>query len=174
MKKMFTLVCIVMVVTLLAGTTARAEIPVKPMEKAIVDTLALLPHYGVFDSLSFQLDGNSVILLGQVMLPITKDEAGKRVAKISGVGNVINRLEVLPLSPGDDRIRLAVYRRLFSTADLYRYALGARPSIHIIVKDGHLSLEGVVSTESDSNLALMAAKQVTGIFSVKNNLRIEK
>lgn len=144
------------------------------LESKIIDVLTLLPHYGVFDTLSFRMDSNNVTLHGQVLLPITKEEAGKRTAKIAGIGKVTNAIEVLPLSISDDQLRMKVYRRLFNTADLYRYALGSRPSIHIIVKGGHVTLEGLVSTDADSRLALLAVKQIPGIFSVQNNLKVEK
>jgi hyperosmotically inducible periplasmic protein len=148
--------------------------PAASLEGKIIDALLLLPHYGVFDSLSFQLEDGNVTLLGQVLLPITKSEAGKRVAKIAGIGTVINKIEVLPLSPNDDHIRLQVYRGLFNTPGLFRYALGSNPSIHIIVNGGHVFLDGMVSSEADSRLAFMAAKRIPGIFSVKNNLQVKK
>lgn len=148
--------------------------PANPLEKEIFHSLLMLPHYGVFDSLFFQLDNNNVTLLGQVLLPISKDEAGKRVAKIAGIGTITNNIEVLPVSTNDDHIRMRVYRKLFNTAGLYRYAMGMMPSIHIIVKRGHVVLEGFVSTEADSKLAFLAVKELTGVFSVKNNLKVEK
>jgi hyperosmotically inducible protein len=148
--------------------------PAVSLEGKILDALLQLPHYGVFDSLSFQLDNGNVTLIGQVMLPITKAEAGKRVAKIAGIGTVSNKIEVLPLSPNDDHIRLQVYRGLFNTPGLFRYALGTNPSIHIIVDGGHVVLDGMVSSEADSRLAFMTAKRIPGIFSVKNNLQVKK
>jgi len=144
------------------------------LEKAIVDALLSLPHYGIFDNLAYEMKGNDVTLLGQVLLPITKQEAARRVSKAPGIGKVINNIEVLPLSPSDDAIRMSVYRKLFETSDLYRYALGAVPSIHIIVKGGHVTLEGLVSTKQDSQYAEMLVKQLPGIFSVKNNLKVKQ
>lgn len=170
-----------LLVALFAGSPAWAapsgqgqEKPAVSLEGKIIDALLLLPHYGVFDALSFQLDNGNVTLLGQVLLPITKAEAGKRVAKIAGVGTVSNKIEVLPLSPNDDQIRLKVYRGLFNTPGLFRYALGSNPSIHIIVNGGHVVLDGMVSSEADSRLAFMAVKRIPGIFSVKNNLQVKK
>jgi hyperosmotically inducible protein len=144
------------------------------MEKDIIHAIAMAPHYGVFDSLSFRLDGNNVTLLGQTMLPITKEEVSNRVSKMTGIGKITNNIEVLPLSKKDDMIRLQVYRSLFGSADLYRYALGPNPSIHIIVKGGHVTLEGLVSNEGDSHFANLAVRRVSGIFSVTNNLNIGK
>ena len=99
------------------------------METAIRNAILLEPHYGVFDNLSFQLDGSNVTLLGQVLLPITKKEVAIRVAKLEGLGMVTNKIEVLPLSESDDVIRLRVYRSIFGSSNLYRYALGPNPSI---------------------------------------------
>jgi hyperosmotically inducible protein len=132
------------------------------------------PHYGVFDNLSFRLDGSDVTLLGQVLLPITREETARRVARLEGVGQVVNRIEILPLSKSDDLIRLRVYRSIFGTSDLYRYSLGPDPSLHIIVKGGRVTLEGVVANEGDGNMAAMAARRVNGVFSVTNNLQSEK
>lgn len=151
-----------------------AALPELQLEKAIIQTITRAPHYGVFDSLSFKLDGNNVTLMGQAMLPITKDEVGKRVAKLTGIGKVTNKIEVLPLSHTDDMIRMRVYRSLFGTADLYRYALGPNPSIHIIVNKGHVTLEGVVSTAGDSHFAELGARKVSGVFSLTNHLQVEK
>jgi hyperosmotically inducible protein len=145
-----------------------------PLETAVRDAIRLEPHYGVFDNLSFRLDGSDVTLLGQVLLPITRDETARRVAKLEGVGQVTNQIEVLPMSQSDDAIRLRVYRNIFGTSDLYRYALGPDPSLHIIVKGGHVTLEGVVANEGDGRMATMAARKVGGTFSVTNNLKSEK
>lgn len=135
--------------------------------------LVTLPYYGVFDNLAYEINGGTVTLTGQVVKPVTKSDAEHRVAKIPGVEQVVNKIEVLPLSPIDNGIRLRTYRAVFSTGGLYRYAMGAVPSIHIIVDSGHVTLDGVVSSKEDSELAYMAANRVPGVFSVTNNLRIE-
>ena len=113
-------------------------------------------------------------LYGQVVRPSTRSDAEHRVAKISGVERVINNIEVLPLSSFDDDVRIATYRTIFRMGGLYRYALGANPSIHIVVKGGHVTLEGVVANEGDARLANIAANSVPGVFSVTNNLRVER
>src|SRR6202008_2411351 len=105
-------------------------------------------------------------LYGQVLKPITRQDAEKRVSRIEGVDRVVNNIEVLPLSGFDDSIRVRAYRSIFRTGGLYRYAMGANPSIHIIVKNGRITLEGVVSTQLDSRLANIAATGVSGVFSV--------
>lgn len=137
--------------------------------------LVMLPYYGVFDNLLFQIQGvDTVILSGEVTRPTLKSSAENVVRNLEGVGKVINNIEVMPLSPSDDRIRLAVYRALYGHTGLDRYGLRAVPPIHIIVKNGNVTLEGVVATEADKNLANIVANGVPGIFSVKNNLRVEK
>ena len=137
--------------------------------------LVMLPYYGVFDNLEYQIQGvDTVILSGQVTRPTLKSSAENVVRTLEGVGKVVNDLEVLPLSPSDDRIRLAVYRALYGHTGLDRYGLRAVPPIHIIVKNGNVTLEGVVATEADKNLANIVANGAPGIFSVKNNLRVEK
>jgi hyperosmotically inducible protein len=143
------------------------------LETDIRSAILLAPHYGVFDNLAFKLDGSDVTLLGQVLLPITREEISRRVSKLAGIGKVIDNIEVLPLSKSDDALRLQVYRRLFGTADLYRYALSPNPSIHIIVKGGRVTLEGVVSNEGDSRFAYLAARKINGVFFVTNNLTIQ-
>lgn len=135
--------------------------------------LVMLPYYGVFDNLSFRVDGGTVTLFGQVTRPTLKADAENAVKKIEGVNRVINNIEVLPLSPNDDRIRLAVYRAVYGQPNLNRYAMQAIPPIHIIVNNGNVTLDGVVANASDKNVAEIQAKSVPGVFSVKNNLQVE-
>lgn len=132
--------------------------------------LVLLPYYSVFDNLSFRVDGDTVVLEGQVVRPTLKSDAENVVKNIEGVGKVVNNIEVLPTSPMDDQIRRAVYRTIFGEPGLSRYAESAVPSIHIIVKNGHVTLEGVVDSEGDKNLANIRVNGVPNVFSVKNNL----
>jgi osmotically-inducible protein OsmY len=110
--------------------------------------LVMLPYYSVFDWLEFQTQSDgTVVLSGQVTRPTLKSDAENVVKRIEGVTNVVNRIEVLPLSPNDDRIRRAVYRSLFnSNSPLFRYGLGAVPSIHIIVRNGNVTLKGLWQT----------------------------
>jgi hyperosmotically inducible protein len=144
------------------------------LSKRIRKELVTLPYYGVFDNLAYEIDGSTVTLHGQVVRPSTRSDAARRVARLEGVRQVVNRIEVLPLSSFDDSIRRATYRAIFNTGGLYRYALGANPSLHIIVNNGHVTLEGVVASEGDRTLAYMAASQVPGVFSVTNNLRTDR
>ena len=136
--------------------------------------LVTLPYFGVFDDLGFTVNGGTVTLLGQVTRPVLKDDAASAVKRVEGVTNVVNNVEVLPLSPNDDRIRRDVYRAIYGDPTLStRYGFQALPSIHIIVKNGNVRLEGVVANEMDGNLAKIRANGVPGVFSVQNDLRIE-
>lgn len=135
--------------------------------------LVTLPYYGVFDNLAYKVEGDTVTLYGQVVRPSTRKDAERRVRKIEGVDQVINNIEVLPVSGFDSSIRARTYRAVFRTGSLYRYAQGANPSLHIIVRNGHVTLEGVVANRMDSQLAYTAASSVPGVFSVTNNLRVE-
>lgn len=168
--------------TLAITTSAAAAAPkrsgVEPTsDKQVVEQvrreLVTLPYYGVFDNLGYKVDGTTVTLSGQVTRPTTRSDAGRRVAKIAGVQQVVNDIKVLPLSSFDDSIRARTYRAVFSSAGLYSYAMGANPSIHIIVDRGHVTLEGVVGNKMDSQLAYIAASGVFGTFSVTNKLRAE-
>jgi hyperosmotically inducible protein len=136
--------------------------------------LVMLPYYNIFDSLAYRVDGSNVTLYGEVTRPVLKSDAERAVKHIEGVGQVVNEIKVLPLSPFDDQIRRATYRAIFSYGGLYRYAMGANPSIHIIVDNGHVTLEGVVSSQMDKNIAGIRANGVSGVFSVKNDLKVDR
>jgi hyperosmotically inducible periplasmic protein len=136
--------------------------------------LLMLPYYGVFDDLGFTVNGGTVTLYGQVTRPTLKSDAGNVVKRIEGVASVANDIEVLPLSPEDDRIRRAAFRAIYGDSALStRYGFRALPSIHILVKNGHLRLEGVVANEGDKNIAGIRANGVHGAFSVENDLKVE-
>jgi len=158
-----------------AASVGTATVPdISAISNQVQHELAMLPWYGVFDHLEFQVNGSEVILSGQVISAhaTTRDDAGKFVKSIPGVTKVVNNIEVLPPSLFDDQIRRAEFRTVFSQADLGRYTMGAIPQVHIIVKNGHVSLEGVVMNEMDKNMAGIFANSVPGVFSVENNLRI--
>jgi len=135
--------------------------------------LVTLPYYGVFDNLAYSINGGAVTLFGEVVRPSTRSDAAGRVKRIPGVTRVVNNIKVLPLSRFDDDIRRATYRSIAQMGGLYRYLQGVNPSLHIVVDRGHVTLEGVVSGSGDRTLAYMAANRVPGVFSVKNNLRVE-
>lgn len=144
------------------------------LEREVRHELVMLPYYGVFDNLAFKVDGSKVTLLGQVTRPTLKSSAEAVVKKLEGVETIDNQIEVLPLSPFDNRIRRAVYRAIYRQSVLSRYAIQAIPPIHIIVKNGNVHLEGIVATDSDKILAGIRARGVSGVFSVENNLQVEK
>lgn len=141
--------------------------------KEIRHELVMLPYYGVFDNLVYRVDGYNVTLMGQVTRPTLKSDAERVVKDIEGVEKITNNIEVLPLSPNDDRIRMAAYRTIYGHPSLNRYALNAVPPIHIIVKNGNIALEGVVANEGDKNIAGIQANSVNGAFGVTNNLVVE-
>lgn len=137
--------------------------------------LVMLPFYGVFDNLAYKVDPDgTVTLMGQTVRPTLKSDAERAVKRIEGVTKVINNIEVLPPSPMDDRIRLAVYRAIYGHPALDMYQLRAIPPIHIIVKNGHVTLEGVVARQMDKQIAETQANSVPGVFSVTDNLRVEE
>ena len=158
-----------------AISTAQSKDGLSKLEKDVRHELVMLPYFGVFDNLEFQVseDGKHVTLSGQVTRPTLRSDAERVVDRIEGVERVTNNIEVLPLSPMDDRTRLAVARTIFGDSVLSRYSWGAVPPIHIIVKNGNVTLAGVVANESDRNIAALRANGVSGVFSVDNNLKIE-
>ncbi len=136
--------------------------------------LVMLPYYGVFDNLAYRVDGGTVTLIGEVTRPTLKSDAQNAVKGIEGVDKVVNQIKVLPLSPMDDRVRIATYHAVFGEPGLQRYAMEAVPPIHIIVDNGKVTLVGVVDNQADKNLAGLKANGVSGVFSVTNDLKIEK
>ena len=144
------------------------------LQKEVRHVLVMLPFYSVFDNLEYRVDGDHVILSGQVTQPNIKSDAERAVKSIEAVSAVGNKIEVLPLSPNDDRIRRAEFRAIYSAPNLQKYAVQAVPSIHIIVKGGHVTLVGVTANEGDKNTANIVAKSVSGVFSVTSQLTVEK
>jgi hyperosmotically inducible protein len=135
--------------------------------------LNMLPYFSVFDSLSYSVSPNGVVTLtGAVTQPWLKSDAEHAIKHISGVTEVVDNVKVLPLSPFDNQIRRAEYRAIYGFSSLYRYGLGTNPSIRIIVDNGHVTLEGVVDSQTDKNLVTLRANAVPGVFSVTNDLRV--
>lgn len=176
MKKIFAtaiLALMMLAVPSLANPADKASDYDKTIKK-IRKELVTLPFYSVFDNLSFKFEDGTVTLYGQVARPSLKGDAKRVVQKVAGVEEVVNKIEVLPLSNFDDRIRLATFRAIYRQPGLDRLSLQAVPPIHIIVKNGNVTLEGVVPTKADATRAFIAANGVFGVFSVTNNLRIDK
>src|SRR5215510_7437821 len=156
-----------------AGAQQRNEKKMQEnLTKEVRHQLLLLPYYSVFDNLMFKVDGEKVTLLGQVVRPTLKSDAEAAVKGIEAVASVDNQIEVLPVSPMDDQLRRSVYRAIYGDTALSKYGWSALPTIHIIVKNGHVALEGVVDSESDKNLANLRANGVPNVFSVSNNLSV--
>jgi hyperosmotically inducible protein len=155
---------------------ATTENPSAPpsLEQAVRHELRMLPYFSVFDNLEFKVSGNDVTLSGQVVEPWTKSDAVSAVKHIAGVGTVTDKIELLPPSPLDNQIRWRELRAIYRYADMYRYGMGAQPSIRIIVKNGHVTLDGVVDSQADKNIAGIRANGVPGVFSVTNNLVVAK
>ncbi|MBZ5520813.1 MAG: BON domain-containing protein [Acidobacteriia bacterium] len=135
--------------------------------------LRMLPRFSRFDNLAYKVEGGTVTLLGQVYHADLKSDAEHRVKRIEGVDKVVNQIEILPVSINDDRLRRQLSRAIFNDPRLTQYAIQPVPPIHIIVKNGHVSLEGVVRNQGDKNAAGIRANGVFGVFSVENNLVVE-
>jgi hyperosmotically inducible periplasmic protein len=144
------------------------------IQREVRHQLLLLPYLTVFDNLAYKVQGYNVTLIGQVTRPTLKSDAENVVKHIEGVEKVDNQIEVLPTSPMDDGLRRRLYVAIYGYASLQRYAMPVIKPIRIIVKNGHVTLEGVVDSDADKNAAGIRANGVPGIFSVKNNLQVVK
>jgi len=172
---------VVICATLITSSVVLAQRSSEPSEKAVQriqkevrHELLMLPYLDVFDNIAYKVDGYNVTLVGQVTRPTLKSDAEHVVKGIEGVEKVDNQIEVLPPSSMDDRIRIRLYRAIYGYPSLQKYDLGVNKPIRIIVKSGHVSLEGVVDNDADKNVAGIRANSVSGIFSVNNNLRVVK
>ena len=177
--------CLSLVLALLASTVF-AQTPALPQNRQklggtdptariareVMHEMLMLPYYSVFDNLAFRVEGYTVHLYGQVVNAALKPDAEASVKHIEGVQKVVNNIEVLPPSGMDDRIRRAEYRAIYGFGGLSKYSWGTVPSIHIIVKGGHVTLVGVVDNSMDKQMAEMRAKGVSGVFSVDDQLRV--
>lgn len=148
--------------------------PAGDLDAQVRHQLLMNPYYNVFDNLGYSVDNSTgvVTLTGDVVWPVVKTDAVQAVKHIPGVAKVVDNIHVLPLSPMDDRIRRAEYRAIFGYSNMYRYAMGPLPSIHIVVANGHVTLTGVVNSQADKDVANIRANGVPGVFSVTNDLRV--
>jgi hyperosmotically inducible protein len=160
--------------TLLCAQEAVSPRAQERIQKEVRHELLMLPYFGVFDNIAYKVDGYNVTLLGQVVRPSLKSDAENAVKHIEGVEHLDNQIEVLPPSPMDDRLRLQLFHAIYGYPALQRYALGVQKPIRIIIKNGHVTLEGVVDSEGDKNIAGLRANGVSGTFSVTNNLQVVK
>ena len=151
---------------------AKTDLGTADINKEVRHELVMLPYLDVFDNLTYRVDGDTVTLAGEVTRPTLKTDAEKAVKSIDGVDKVDNQIELLPLSSFDDRLRISLYRAIYGYSTLNRYALPVIKPIRIIVKNGNVTLEGVVDNQADKNVANIRANGVHGVFSVTNNLRV--
>lgn len=157
---------------LFGGLLAAAPTP-RTLENQVRHELLMLPYVGVFDNLSYAVDASGVVTLaGEVVRPIERYNAEQAVKSLAGVARVDNQIEVLPLSPFDDRIRVATFRTLVRASTLDKYFMGVHPAIRIIVRNGHVTLDGDVLNAGDRTIAFLTANGVPGVFSVTNNLQV--
>jgi hyperosmotically inducible protein len=147
---------------------------VERIQKEVRHEILMLPYLTVFDNLGYKVDGYDVTLAGQVTKPSLKSDAESAVKRIEGVEKIDNQIEVLPVSPMDDRIRQSLYRAIYNYPPLQRYGLPIFKPIRLMVKNGHVTLDGVVDSVADKNLAGLRANEVPGVFSVKNDLVVVK
>jgi hyperosmotically inducible protein len=177
-KQLVLFASLLALVTLGLAQDAQRDQPSAKSEERIIKEvrheLLMLPYFGVFDYIAFKVEGYNVTLIGQVTRPTLKSDAERAVKGIEGVEKVDNQIEVLPPSPMDDRLRQRLFRAIYQYPALQKYELGVQKPIRIIVKNGRLTLEGVVDSEGDKNLAGIRANGVSGIFSVTNNLQVVK
>jgi hyperosmotically inducible protein len=155
---------------------AQAAMPTNPaqvrIQKEVRHELLMLPYFTVFDNIGFQVDGDTVTLIGDVTQPVLKSSAENVVKHIEGVGQVVNKINVLPPAPMDSQSRVALYRAIYGFPALEKYAMGVQKPIRIIVNMGKVMLEGVVDTQADKDMVGLRANTVPGIFSVTNNLQV--
>ena len=173
---------ILMVATLLlggaavaaAGSNAPGPRDAASITKAVRHEIVMYPYYGIWDNVEFQVADGHVTLTGEVTQPYKKTDIERAVAKAPGVTSVSNNLEVLPLSSMDNQLRRQVAFAIYRDPTLSRYGQGALPSIHVIVDNGHVTLEGVVSNDFDKQVAGLRASSAGLSFGpVVNNLRVE-
>ena len=144
----------------------------KGLTREVYHQLELLPRLSVFDNIGFAVNGNNVTLSGEVTQPVKKSDAESAVKSVEGVGNVQDNIKVLPLSPNDERLRQQEFKAIYSFPSLQKYAWYSVQSIHIIVDNGHVTLEGMVDNEADKDAANVRANSVPGVFSVTNKLQV--
>lgn len=130
------------------------------------------PHFTIFDTVNTRIDNGVVTLTGRVTMPYKRTDIEKRVAKVPGVSRINDRIEVLPASQFDDRLRLGIARAIYTNPAFQMYGSMVNPPIHVIVERGHVTLDGVVQSEVDKMLARSIASSFQA-FSVTNNLKTE-
>jgi hyperosmotically inducible protein len=145
----------------------------RSLDDQIFRSILRLPNYGLFDNITYQLQGNTVILGGSVASLGTKKDAERTVRRIPGIQRVVNNIRELPPSSFDNQIRRSLVRQFANSGGLYRYLQGTNPSVRIIVDNGRVALEGYVASRGDSNMMNILANGIPGVFSVENHLMVE-
>ena len=174
MKWMARLICMLLSISAFGQDTTVPRKAEDRIKREVRHELLMLPYLDVFDNIAYKVEGYNVTLKGQVTRPTLKSDAENVIKRIEGVEKVDNQIEVLPVSPMDRELRLRLYRAIYGYPSLQRYALPVIKPIRIIVKNGHVKLEGVVDSEGDKNIVGIRANGVSGIFSVTNNLVVSK
>lgn len=166
----------ILALTLIFGSLAMGQQAQNPdqvrIQREVRHELWMLPYLTVFDNLQYRVNGNTVTLIGQVTNPVVKTDAEKVVKGIEGVQKIDNQIEVLPPAPMDQQLRLRLFRAIYGYPSLQKYDMGVQKPIRIIVKEGHVTLDGVVDTQADKDTAGIRANGVPGIFSVANDLKV--
>lgn len=174
-SKLFILIAILTVSFSTAFSQARSGLDQRQVETKIRKEINKLPYYDVFDLIQFQLSSDgTVTLTGLVNEGSTRSGAVNRVKRIAGVTNVVNNIELSSLSRFDDQLRRQTYYALARTGRLGAYLQGVNPSMRILVDNGHITLGGFVGTRQDANMAYIAARSVSGAFTVTNKLIADK
>lgn len=153
---------------------AKTPKPPQTLDQRVTHALNMLPYFTVFDDVTFSINGSVVTLTGDVTWPVVKSDAGDAVKQVEGVTRVDNEIRVLPFSPMDHQIRMAEYRAIYGFPPLQRYAMGTYAGIRIIVDNGHVKLVGVVNSAADKQMAYLRANSVPNVFSVENDLQVQK
>jgi hyperosmotically inducible protein len=150
------------------------EVSDAALGKAIEKAVLRYPYYNVFDAVGFSVDNGQVVLTGSVYQPWHKGDIDARVAEIVGVRGLQSHIKVQPLSPFDQKVRLATYRAIYGSAVFSRLAIDPDPPIRIVVTDGHITLKGTVDSGADKQLLTILASQVPGFGPVTNDVRVER
>ncbi len=156
------------------GATKGAPVSNPNIERDVRQAINKLAYYGVFDDLSFSVDKTGAVTLsGQVMQYNVRNSAVSVVRDVPGVTRVNDQIEVLPLSPFDNSIRIRAYNAIFGYPALSRYAINSRPPIRILVKNGNVTIAGVVNNDLDRKLIYNRVQNLPRVFSVTSNLRLD-
>jgi hyperosmotically inducible protein len=158
--------------TVLAADVAVSDRPNYSVFKDVAEQVNRYSRFTVFDDISANVDNGVVTLTGHVTMPYKRDDLEKRVAKVTGVSQVQNKITVLPVSIFDDELRFRIARAIYGNSAFWHYAAMANPPIHIIVQNGHVTLTGVVNSNVERALARSLATGF-GEFSVKNDLKTD-